>query len=257
MTFKVDLNCDLGEYQSSFEERKEVAIMPLISSANIACGLHAGDDNSIRTTIRRAWEFGVGIGAHPSFPDRENFGRKAMVLPEARLREIVFRQIEEFANHAIACDVNMTHVKAHGAMYNMAATDLRIASVICETVAKFDPEILIFGLANSHWVIAAEGAGVRIIEEGFSDRRYLSSSELVPRVEKNALITDIAESEKQVLKMVRQNLVTSLDGIDHHLVPDTICIHGDSPEAYSIAKNLRSSLELQGIQISYPERSDH
>jgi UPF0271 protein len=98
---------------------------------------------------------------------------------------------------------------------------------------------------------------LRIIEEGFSDRRYLSSSELVPRVEKNALITDIAESEKQVLKMVRQNLVTSLDGIDHHLVPDTICIHGDSPEAYSIAKNLRSSLELQGIQISYPERSDH
>jgi len=257
MTFKIDLNCDLGEYQSSFEEHKEFAIMPLISSANIACGLHAGDDNSIRTTIRRAWEFGVGIGAHPSFPDRENFGRKAMVLPEARLREIVCRQIEEFANHAIACDVNMTHVKAHGAMYNMAATDLRIASVICETVAKFDPEILIFGLANSRWVIAAEGAGLRIIEEGFSDRRYLSSSELVPRVEKNALITDIAESEKQVLKMVRQNLVTSLDGIDHHLVPDTICIHGDSPEAYSIAKNLRSSLELKGIQISYPERSDH
>ena len=252
MTFKVDLNCDLGEYQSSFEERKEVAIMPLISSANIACGLHAGDDKSIRTTIRRAWEFGVGIGAHPSFPDRENFGRKAMVLSEARLREIVCRQMEEFANHAIACNVNMTHVKAHGAMYNMAASDLRIASVICETVAKFDPEILIFGLANSQWVIAAEDAGLRVVEEGFSDRRYLSSSELVPRVEKNALITDIAESEKQVLKMVRQNLVTSLDGIDHHLAPDTICIHGDSPEAYSIAKNLSSSLKLHGIRISYP-----
>ena len=257
MTFKIDLNCDLGEYQSSFEERKEVAIMPLISSANIACGLHAGDDNSIRTTIRRAWEFGVGIGAHPSFPDRENFGRKAMVLPESRLREIVCRQIEEFANHAIACDVNMTHVKAHGAMYNMAASDLRIASVICETVAKFDPEILIFGLANSYWVIAAESAGLRIIEEGFSDRRYLSSSELVPRLEKDALIADIAESEKQVLKMVRQNLVTSIDGIDHHLVPDTICIHGDSPKAYNIAKNLRSSLKLHEIQISYPLCSDH
>jgi len=173
-------------------------------------------------------------------------------MSEARLREIVCRQMEEFANHAIACNVNMTHVKAHGAMYNMAASDLRIASVICETVAKFDPEILIFGLANSQWVIAAEDAGLRVVEEGFSDRRYLSSSELVPRVEKNALITDIAESEKQVLKMVRQNLVTSLDGIDHHLAPDTICIHGDSPEAYSIAKNLSSSLKLHGIRISYP-----
>ena len=252
MAYRIDLNCDLGEYQSSSEERKEIAIMPLISSANIACGLHAGDDDSIRTTIRRASEFGVGIGSHPSFPDRENFGRKAMVLPEARLREIVCRQIQEFANHANACNVTMAHVKAHGAMYNMAANDLRLASVICDTIAKFDPEILIYGLANSQWSLAASSVGLRIVEEGFSDRRYLSGSELVPRTNKDALITDIAESEKQALKMVRQNLVRGQDGIDHHLAPDTICIHGDSPGAYDLAKKLRSSFEAKEIKISYP-----
>jgi UPF0271 protein len=252
MAYRIDLNCDLGEYQSSSEERKEIAIMPLISSANIACGLHAGDDDSIRTTIRRASEFGVGIGSHPSFPDRENFGRKAMVLPEARLREIVCRQIQEFANHANACNVSMTHVKAHGAMYNMAANDLRLASVICETIAKFDPEILIYGLANSQWSLAASSVGLRIVEEAFSDRRYISGSELVPRANKDALITDIAESKRQALKMVRQNLVRSQDGIDHHLAPDTICIHGDSPGAYNLAKTLRSSFEAKEIKISYP-----
>ncbi len=253
MIYRIDLNCDLGEYRSAHEERKEIAIMPFLSSANIACGLHAGDERVIRATIRRAVEFGVGVGSHPSFPDRENFGRKAMALPEVKLREVVCRQIEEFANHASVCGANMTHVKAHGALYNMAAVDLSLAIVICEVIANFDTEMLVFGLANSNWVEAAEITGLRIVEEVFSDRRYLSGSELVPRVNQHALITDIVEAEQQVLKMVRQKLVTSLDGIDHRLVPGTVCIHGDSPEANVFAKTLRSSLEREGIQILYPQ----
>ncbi|MBA4740676.1 MAG: LamB/YcsF family protein [Burkholderiales bacterium] len=250
--FKVDLNCDLGEYRSVSEERKEIEVMPLISSTNIACGLHAGDDRSIRKTMRRAFEFGVGIGSHPSFPDRDNFGRKAMVLPEVKLRDVVCRQITEFINHASACGVAMTHVKAHGALYNMAAVDLRLATVICETIAGLDSDMLVFGLANSRWVKAAEVTGLQIVEEVFSDRRYLSGSELVPRVDQSALITDVSEAEQQVLKMVHQNLVTSIDGVDHHLVPGTVCIHGDSPEAYHIAVKLRSSFERHGVKVMPP-----
>lgn len=253
MMYRIDLNCDLGEYRSPFEEQKEIAVMPFLSSANIACGVHAGDDRAIRTTIRRALELGVRIGSHPSFPDRENFGRKAMFLPEFKLREVVCRQIEEFADHASACGATMTHVKAHGALYNMAAIDLSLATVICEIIANFDSEMLVFGLANSQWVEAANITGLRIVEEAFSDRRYLSGSQLVPRASQHALITDVAEAEQQVLKMVRQNLVTSLDGVDHCLLPGTVCIHGDSADAYNFAKKLRSCLELQGIQVLYPQ----
>ncbi|MDA0236973.1 MAG: 5-oxoprolinase subunit PxpA [Proteobacteria bacterium] len=248
----IDLNCDLGEYRSREEELKEIAIMPYLSSANIACGMHAGDCRSIRATARRAMEHDVGVGAHPSFPDRDNFGRKAMALPDNELRAVVRRQVEEFAGHALAVGAVMTHVKAHGALYNMAAIDINMAMAICETIADFNSDLFIFGLANSCWVQAAKASGATLVEEAFADRRYLSDRELVPRASQHALITDVEEAEQQVIKLVEQNLVTSLEGIDYRVSPDTICIHGDGVNALSIAANLRSTLSKHRIRVQYP-----
>lgn len=248
----IDMNCDLGEYSSYEEELKEIAIMPYLSSTNIACGRHAGDRHSIRATVRRAVEHGLGVGAHPSFPDRDNFGRKAMVLCEEELRAVVRRQIEEFANHALAVGTVMTHVKAHGALYNMAALNINMAMTICETIADFNSSLLIFGLANSCWVKAADAFGLILVEEAFADRRYLSGCELLPRVNQYALITDVLEAERQVLKLIEHNLVTSQEGVDYKVAPGTICIHGDGDEALNIAASLRSSLTKHQIQVRYP-----
>ena len=253
MELHIDLNCDLGEYRSIEEERKEIAIMPYLSSTNIACGIHAGDHSSIRSTARRAAEHDLGVGAHPSFPDRDNFGRKAMNLPDDKLREVVRRQIEEFVNHALAVGAVMTHVKAHGALYNMAAVDINMATIICETIKDFNADLFVFGLANSCWVGAAEAVGIELVAEAFADRRYLSGCELVPRTNQQALITDVEEAEQQVIRLIEQNLVTSLGDVNYGVAPGTICIHGDGVNALSIVSNLRFSLTKRGVQVSYPK----
>ncbi len=255
MRHAIDLNCDLGEYVSKTEEEKEMAIIPYVSSANIACGLHAGNQRSIKNTISRAVQNNVGVGAHPSFPDRDNFGRKAMTMPEDALREVIRRQLDDFANCASAVGAQMTHVKAHGALYNMAAVDLSLATVVCETIYDINPHLLVFGLANSFWVRAANDVGIVLIEEAFADRRYLSSSQLVPRSNKHALINHVLEAEQQVLKLVRDKIVTSIDGTEHEVKAGTICIHGDSDFALNIVSGLEESLLANQIDICYPTYS--
>ena len=256
MRHTIDLNCDLGEYSSKTEEQKEIAIIPYVSSANIACGLHAGNQLSIKKTISRAVQNNVGVGAHPSFPDRDNFGRKAMTMAEDVLRQVIRRQLEDFANCASAVGAQMTHVKAHGALYNMAAVDLSLAAVICETIYDINPHLLVFGLANSFWVRAANDAGIVLIEEAFADRRYLSGSQLVPRSNKQALISDALEAEQQVLRLVRDKVVTSIDGAEHGVEAGTICIHGDSDFALNIVSGVEKSLLVNQIDISYPTCSE-
>ncbi|MDA0829673.1 MAG: 5-oxoprolinase subunit PxpA [Proteobacteria bacterium] len=253
MELHIDLNCDLGEYRSIEEERKEIAIMPYLSSTNIACGIHAGDHSPIRSTARRAAEHDLGVGAHPSFPDRDNFGRKAMNLLDDKLREVVRRQIEEFVNHALAVGAVMTHVKAHGALYNMAAVDINMATIICEKIKDFNADLFVFGLANSCWVGAAEAVGIELVAEAFADRRYLSGCELVPRTNQQALIKDVEDAEQQVIRLIEQNLVTSLGDVNYGVAPGTICIHGDGVNALSIVSNLRFSLTKRGIQVGYPK----
>ena len=248
----IDLNCDLGEYTNSDEERKERAIMPAITSANIACGGHTGDQRSMRRTITRALEHSVAIGAHPSFVDRINFGRVEMDVPDKKLQDIVHRQISELIEHATGLGGRVSHVKAHGALYNLAARNIDTALTFCEVVARIDSDLLIYGLANSQWVAAAKQLELRIAEEVFSDRRYLTPDSLVPRTMENALITSVDDSVRQILGMIHERVVECIDGLRYPINADTICVHGDGDHALEFANHLRVTLAEEGLEVCHP-----
>jgi UPF0271 protein len=246
---EIDLNADLGEGSGSDE-----ALLELVSSANIACGWHAGGANAMRECVRLAVQKGVSIGAHPSFNDPENFGRKEMDLPAGDIYAGILYQLGALSAIAQAEGGRLAHVKPHGALYNQAARDPAIADAIVAAVRDFDASLAVFGLANSGLVAAARQAGLVAIEEGFADRGYRADGSLVPRNEPGALIDDEDAMLEHTLAMVRDKRVLAVDGQWVPLNVRTICLHGDGPHALAFARRLRAALEANGIDI-HPARA--
>jgi UPF0271 protein len=218
--------------------------MPLITSANIACGAHAGDAATMRATVALAQKCGVAIGAHPGFADRENFGRREIVLPSAELQQLVSRQI-----FALALFGPVRHVKPHGALYNLAARDAAVAGAVVAAVRATDASLLLFALAGSELVRAGRAAGLRVVEEVFADRTYQADGSLTPRSHPNALIADEATAVAQVLRMVREGVVRATDGTAVAIKAGTVCVHGDGPHAVAFARRLKAELGKAGVEL--------
>lgn len=240
----IDLNADLGEGCAS-----DGALLTLVSSANIACGFHAGDAQTMLASVREALKNGVAIGAHPSFPDRENFGRTAMTLPAQTVYAQTLYQIGALAAMARAEGGVMRHVKPHGMLYNQAAKDPQLADAIAKAVHACDPALILVGLAGSELIRAGERYGLATRQEVFADRGYLADGSLVPRSQPGALIEDEEQSLAQTLEMVERGRVKSLTGEWASVIAQTVCIHGDGEHALAFARRLRSAFESRGIKI--------
>jgi UPF0271 protein len=235
---RLDLNCDLGEGAGHDAE-----LMPLITSANIACGAHAGDAATMRATVALAQKHGVAIGAHPGFADRENFGRRELLLSEAMVQALVREQVG-----ALCALGPVRHVKPHGALYNLAARDPVVAGAIAAAVHAVDPRLILFGLAGSELLRAGRARGLRVASEVFADRTYQADGKLTPRTQPNALIPDEETAVAQVLRMVRKGVVRSTTGADVFIAVDTVCLHGDGSHAVAFARRLRRELAAAGIE---------
>jgi UPF0271 protein len=242
---KIDLNADLGEGGSS-----DRALLQLVSSANIACGFHAGDAEMMLQSVRWAKAFGVAIGAHPSFPDRENFGRSAMQLPPETLYAQIIYQIGALKSLAESEGQSLVHVKPHGMLYNQAAADAGLADTIARAVKAVDAGLIVVGLANSESIRAAAHHGLKTREEVFADRGYLSSGALVPRGQPGALIEEEAQAIDQTLMMVQQGRVKSVSGEWVAVKAQTVCVHGDGAHALQFAQRLRASFANNNIAVT-------
>jgi UPF0271 protein len=249
MNLVVDLNSDLGEGAGHDEE-----ILDLVSSANIACGFHAGDPASIYASIQAAHDRGVAVGAHPSFADRENFGRKEMTLEPAALYSLVAYQVGAFQALARAAGVEMNHVKAHGALYNMAARDRPLADLIARAVLSIDPKLILFAPSASELDLAATEYGLQTASEVFADRNYLADGSLVPRSRSDAFVHDPIEAADRVIRILDEGKVRAVDGVDVNILATTVCVHGDNPQAVAFVRKLRERLELEDVVIAAPAR---
>ncbi|WP_431216747.1 5-oxoprolinase subunit PxpA [Puia sp. P3] len=252
----IDLNCDMGEGMAT-----DGAIFPFISSANIACGGHAGDGETMRRTVEQALAHGAAIGAHPSYPDRAGFGRVDLLGSAFALRdlpEIIVEQLDALQSICRSLGVRLRHVKPHGALYNRAARDVSVSEVVCRAVSDFDPSLLLYGLSGSELSRSASAIGLRFVSEVFADRTYRPDGSLTPRSEAHALIGDAAASVRQVLKMVEEGRVNAFlaDGSvagEAALVAETVCLHGDGEHAAEYAKMIHDVLMCQGVTIIKPD----
>ena len=231
----IDLNADLGEGCGDDE-----GLLAIVTSANIACGEHAGDEQVMQTTVRGAIRHGVAIGAHPSFPDRENFGRVAMARSPDQIYDDVARQVRKLAAVAEAQGSRLHHVKAHGALYNVAARDRAVADAISRAVRDHDPDLAVVGLAGGAQIASAQSHGLRAIAEVFADRGYRPDGSLIPRGTPGALIDDVEKAVAQALHLAREG------------AGETICLHGDGPHALVFARAIRDALEDAGISVTAP-----
>ena len=250
MKLFVDLNADLGEGSGHDNE-----LFELISSASIATGFHAGDSDTMHAAVCAAKEHGVAVGAHPSFFDRENFGRKELKMSNEEVFDAVAYQLGIFQAIASALDVRPNHVKPHGALYNMAVRDPELADAIARAIKSVDPKLILFAPDNSELARAGEAHGVQIAREIFADRNYLNDGWLVPRTRPDALLRDPEEAAQRVLRMLREGKVRSVEGRDVDVRGETICVHGDTPGAVEFARELRMQLEREGVSIRAPKRS--
>jgi len=241
---QTDINCDMGEGIGNDE-----LLMPFISSANIACGYHAGDATTIKQTIALCIKYNVSIGVHPSFYDKNNFGRIEMNLPINDLYDLITQQLIIFKEAADSFDQKITHVKPHGALYNMSAKDAGMANVIAKAVWDFDSSLVLFGLSGSHSISEAKTIGLKTASEVFADRTYQDDGNLTPRSQPNALIDDADKAVQQVLQMVKEGTVTTVSGKAIPVVAETICIHGDEKHAALFAKKIYEHLKQNNIEI--------
>ncbi|WP_434745122.1 5-oxoprolinase subunit PxpA [Candidatus Pantoea rara] len=241
----IDLNADLGEGCAS-----DQALLQLVSSANIACGFHAGDAQTMLQSVRWAQASGVAIGAHPAFPDRENFGRSAMQLPPETVYAQMIYQIGALKSLAESEGARLVHVKPHGMLYNQAAADPVLADAIARAIRAVDSQLIVVGLANSESIRAAAHYGLRTREEVFADRGYLNSGALVPRSEPGALIEDEQQAIDQTLTMVQQGKVKSITGEWVTVNAQTVCLHGDGAHALQFAQRLRDAFADQQIRVT-------
>jgi UPF0271 protein len=235
----IDLNCDLGEGAGHDGE-----LMPLITSANIACGAHAGNEATMRSTVALAQKQGVAIGAHPGFADPEHFGRRELALSASEVRALVHTQVS-----ALRALGPVRHVKPHGALYNLAARDAVFAEAIAAAVVEVDSKLILFGLAGSELLRAGRARGLRIASEVFADRTYQADGSLTPRARPDALIHDEATAVAQVLRMIREGVVVATDGTKVPIRADTVCLHGDGPDPVAFARRLRTELRSAGVEV--------
>jgi UPF0271 protein len=245
----IDLNCDMGESFGPWQMGNDRAVLEHVSSANVACGFHAGDPRTMRATVEAAFAKGVAIGAHPGFPDLQGFGRRPMTLTRDEAYDCVLYQIGALAGFARAAGARLAHVKAHGMLYNMAAKDATLAQAIAQAVRDFDRELVFFGLAGSELVRAAHKAGLRTAGEVFADRSYQDDGSLTPRSQPGAMIEDVEVSVAQVKRMVLEGVVRSVSGKDVQVKADTLCIHGDQPGAVAFARRIRDELAREGVEV--------
>lgn len=241
----IDLNCDMGEGMPTDKD-----IFPFISSANIACGYHAGDLETMRATVALAKQHDVAIGAHPGFKDKENFGRKETELTDAEIYKLVIEQIRLLKNVCIEMDAELHHVKPHGALYNMAARNKEMANAIANAVYDEGPHLQLYGLSGSLLITEADKLGLITVSEVFADRTYQSDGTLTPRSHPQALITNEAESFKQVMQMLQSKTVTCLDEKVIPIIAESICLHGDGEHAVTLAKTINRHLQKNNIDIA-------
>jgi UPF0271 protein len=240
----IDLNCDLGEGAGNDEQ-----LMPFITSANIACGYHAGDENTMAATVQLCLQYKVAIGAHPSFPDRANFGRTAMQCTPAEVYQWVQQQIQLLQAIAVKHNTSVHHVKPHGALYNQAAADPSLAMAIAQAVKDSKEQLVLVGLSGSYLVSKAKAIGLTTASEVFADRTYQEDGSLTPRTQPNALVADKESSWQQVSQMIKQGTVTALSGKLVPLQAQTICLHGDGQHAVTFAKTIYEACLQEGIAI--------
>ena len=252
MTPRVDLNCDLGESFGPWQLGNEERIFPLISSANIACGYHAGDPATMRRTVQLAKRHGVAVGAHPGLPDLEGFGRRDMGISADEAYELTLYQLGALDAFTRAEGVRLAHVKPHGALYNMAARDAALAEALASAVKAFRDDLVLFGQPSSEHERTAVKLGVRFAAEVFADRGYRADGTLVPRRDHGAFITDPVEAAARVVAMVRERRVKAVSGEWVELRADTVCLHGDSPQALEWARTIRRALAEAGIEVTPP-----
>jgi len=249
MTTRIDLNSDIGESFGAWTMGDDAGVLAHVTSANIACGFHAGDPETMRRTVALAVQHGVAIGAHVSLPDLQGFGRREMRVGADETYAMTLYQIGALAAFAQAAGARVRHVKPHGALYNMAARDAALADAIAHAVRDFDAQLILVGLANSESTRAGERAGIRVAHEAFADRRYQADGTLAPRREADAVIEDVDAAVAQALAIATRGEVIARDGKTVALSADTICVHGDRPNAAAFARQLRAALEQAGVGV--------
>jgi len=245
---RIDLNADVGEGDPETDE----ALIPLVTSANVACGLHAGDEHTMRATVALAQRYGVAIGAHPGYDDREGFGRRPMHLTAAAIQDLLLDQLGALDATARAAGAIVSHVKPHGALYNQAETDDPLAAAIIAAVRAFDPTLRLVGRAGSAMARAAAALGHPFTPEAFADRRYRADGSLLPRSEAGAVLTDPDEVASQVRSLVTQGEVVASDGSRLPIAFETLCLHGDTPGSAVLASRIRAVLRGLGVTVSAP-----
>jgi len=250
VSFVIDLNADLGEGSGRSRLAEDEALLSLVSSANIACGSHAGDDVTIADTVRIARDRGVVIGAHPSYPDREGFGRRDMEIAPDELERTLVEQIERLAEACSVADTRLRYVKPHGALYNRATRDRATADVIARSVRSVDSTLILLGLAGNEMLDAARALGLRTAAEAFADRGYMDDGTLVPRDQTGALLDDPAAITVRAARLVKEGKLLSRDGSDLAIKADSLCTHGDGPNAHAILRSLRAGLERSGVTVA-------
>jgi UPF0271 protein len=249
MTLRIDLNSDLGESFGVWRMGADEALMSLVTSANIACGFHAGDPDTMRSAVALAVKHRVAVGAHPGLHDLAGFGRREMKLTKSEVKNLFLYQMGALDAFARAAGTRLTHVKPHGALYNMAARDFDLSRAIAEAIGEFDDRLALVGFANSELILAAEGFGLRAVSEVFADRNYEPDGTLTPRSLPNALLHDASQAASRVLCMVREGKVTTTDGREISIKAETVCVHSDTSNSVEFARAVRRILQENGVQI--------
>jgi len=250
LMLKIDMNSDVGESFGTYQLGMDEEVLQYVSSANIACGWHAGDPMVMQKTVDLAVKQGVAIGAHPGLPDLMGFGRRSMIITPEEAKAYVMYQVGALKTFVEGAGAALQHVKPHGALYNMAAKDRKLSLAIAVAVKTVDSDLILVGLANSYLVEAAEAVGLQAAREVFADRAYSPDGNLVPRIEKNAMIEDEDLAVKRVIRLIKEGKVETVTGKDIDLEGDTICVHGDNEKALAFVKKIRSALKKETIQVA-------
>jgi len=248
----IDLNCDMGEAFGNYQMPNDEKLMDYITSANIACGFHAGDYGVMQQTVELAVRKGIAIGAHPGLPDLQGFGRREIKISPAEAYQITMYQIGALQGFVKAAHGRLNHVKPHGALYNMAAKDAVLAKAIVQAIKDFDPTLVLYALSGSEMIIAAEEAGITTAAEVFADRSYQDDGTLTPRNQPNAVLSTEVAVKEQLLMMVKLGVVKTVNKTNIPLVADTVCLHGDGEHALSFAKMVSGALRNEGITLKAP-----
>ncbi len=247
--YSVDLNCDLGESFGSWKKGLDEEIIPIITSANIACGFHASDPDVMAQTVIAAKKAGIALGAHPGYPDIQGFGRRPMTLSTVEVKHAVMYQIGALMAFASSESLKLQHVKPHGALYNTAGKDPLLAKAIVEGIKSVNSDLILLGLSGSCMLTAAKECGLKSVCEVFADRAYEEDGSLVSRSKSGAVITDEEEAVSRVLRMIEEQKVRTITGKDISIKADSICVHGDNSKALIFVKKIRNALEKENIQI--------